>query len=89
MNRATEIILVERCLSLLGPGGRMGIVLPGGNLNNPSLSWLRRWCEGNARILAIVSLPDETFRSADATMKASLIFFRRLTVADEAAWEAA
>ena len=88
-NRATEIIFVERCLSLLKPGGRMGIVLPDGNLNNPSLSWLRRWCEGKARILAVVSLPEETFRSADATVKASLVFFRLFTAADEAAWEAA
>ena len=88
-NRATEIIFVERCLSLLKPGGRMGIVLPDGNLNNPSLLWLRRWCEGKARILAVVSLPEETFRSADATVKASLVFFRRFTAADEAAWEAA
>ena len=67
----------------------MGIVLPDGNLNNPSLSWLRRWCEGKARILAVVSLPEETFRSADATVKASLVFFRRFTTADEATWEAA
>ena len=88
-NRATEIIFVERCLSLLRPGGRMGIVLPDGNLNNPSLSWLRRWCEGKARILAVVSLPEETFRSADATVKASLLFFRRFTTTDEAAWKAA
>ena len=88
-NRATEIIFVERCLSLLKPGGRMGIVLPDGNLNNPSLLWLRRWCEGKARILAVVSLPEETFRSADATVKASLVFFRRFTAADEAAWEVA
>ncbi len=87
-NRATEIVFVERCLSLLRPGGRMGIVLPDGNLNNPSLAWLRRWCEGKARILAIVSLPEETFRSADATVKASLVFLRRFTEADEAAWEA-
>ena len=87
-NRATEIIFVERCLSLLKPGGRMGIVLPDGNLNNPSLAWLRRWCEGKARILALVSLPEETFRSADATVKASLVFLRRFTATDEAAWEA-
>ena len=86
-NRATEIIFVERCLSLLKPGGRMGIVLPDGNLNNPSLAWLRRWCEGKARILALVSLPEETFRSADATVKASLVFFRHFTATDEAAWE--
>ncbi len=88
-NRATEIIFVERCLSLLKPGGRMGIVLPDGNLNNPSLGWLRRWCEGKARILAIVSLPEETFASARATVKASLVFLRRFTEADEAEWEAA
>ena len=88
-NRATEIVFVERCLSLLKPGGRMGIVLPDGNLNNPSLAWLRRWCEGKARILAIVGLPEETFRSADAAVKASLVFLRRFTEADEAEWEAA
>lgn len=88
-NRATELVFVERCLSLLKPGGRMGIVLPDGNLNNPSLTWLRRWCEGKARILAVVSLPEETFRSSDATVKASLVFFRRFTEADETAWEAA
>lgn len=88
-NRATELIFVERCLSLLKPGGRLGIVLPDGNLNNPSLTWLRRWCEGKAKVLAIVSLPEETFRSADATVKASLVFLKRFTPEEEAAWEAA
>ncbi len=88
-NRATEIVFVERCLNLLKPGGRMGIVLPDGNLNNPSLTWLRRWCEGKARILGVVSLPEETFSSAKATVKASLLFLRRFTELDEEAWEAA
>lgn len=88
-NRATEIVFVERCLNLLKPGGRMGIVLPDGNLNNPSLTWLRRWCEGKARILSVVSLPPETFKSADATVTASLMFLQRFTEADEAAWEVA
>ena len=67
----------------------MGIVLPDGNLNNPSLAWLRRWCEGKARILASVSLPEETFRSSDVTVKASLVFLRRFTKADETAWKTA
>lgn len=88
-NRPTEIVFVERCLKLLKPGGRMGIVLPDGNLNNPSLTWLRRWCEGKARIFSVVSLPEETFSSAKATVKASLVFLRRFTETDEAAWEAA
>jgi type I restriction enzyme M protein len=88
-NRATEVVFVERCLQLLKPGGRMGIVLPDGNLNNPSMAWLRRWAEGKARILAVISLPEETFRSADATVKASLVFLRRFTAPEESAWEAA
>jgi type I restriction enzyme M protein len=88
-NRATELVFVERCLSLLKPGGRLGIVLPDGNLNNPSLTWLRRWCEGKAKILAVIGLPEETFRSADATVKASLVFLRRFTAEEEIAWEAA
>jgi len=86
-NRPTEILFLERCIQLLRPGGRMGIVLPDGNLNNPSLAWLRRWAEGKARLLAVVSLPEETFRSAEATVKASLVFLRRFTEADVVAWE--
>lgn len=88
-NRATEVVFVERCLQLLRPGGRMGIVLPDGNLNNPSLAWLRRWCEGKARIDAIVSLPEATFVSSKATVKASLVFLTRFDAEDEARWEAA
>ncbi len=88
-NRPTEFLFLERCLQLLRPGGRMGIVLPDGNLNNPSLSWLRRWAEGKARLLAVVSLPEETFVSADATVKASLVFLRKFVPAEQDAWEAA
>jgi type I restriction enzyme M protein len=88
-NRPTELIFVERCLNLLKPGGRMGIVLPDGNLNNPSLAWLRRWAEGKAKLLAVISLPEETFRSSNATVKASLVFLRKFTEADTQQWEAA
>jgi type I restriction enzyme M protein len=88
-NRPTELIFVERCLNLLKPGGRMGVVLPDGNLNNPSLSWLRRYAEGRAKLLAVVSLPEETFRSSEATVKASLVFMTKFTEAEAAAWQAA
>src|SRR5205823_3794805 len=88
-NRPTEIVFVERCLQLLKPGGRLGIVLPDGNLNNPSLGWLRRWAEGKSKLLAVVSLPEETFKSADASVKASLVFLKKFTPEDEAAWEVA
>lgn len=67
----------------------MGIVLPDGNLNNPSLAWLRRWAEGKAKLLAVVSLPEETFRSSNATVKASLVFMCKFTAEETVAWKAA
>jgi type I restriction enzyme M protein len=80
----TEILFIERCLALLKPGGRMGIVLPEGIFNNPSLAYVREFCEDRARILAVVSLPQETFYSSGATVKASLLFLGKFTVKEQA-----
>lgn len=38
----TEVLFIERCLNLLKPGGRMGIVLPEGVLNNKRCAILWR-----------------------------------------------
>jgi len=75
----TEILFIERCLDLLKPGGRMGIVLPEGIFNNPSLSYVREFCEDRAFIRAVVSLPQETFFSSGASVKASLLFMQKFT----------
>lgn len=80
----TEILFLERCLSLLKPGGRMGIVLPEGILNNPSLAYVREFCEDRARILAVVSLPQEAFYSSGASVKASLLFLGKFTEKEQA-----
>ena len=80
----TEILFIERCLALLKPGGRMGIVLPEGIFNNPSLAYVREFCEDRARILAVVSLPQETFYSSGASVKASLLFMQRYTNKEQA-----
>jgi type I restriction enzyme M protein len=76
----TEILFIERCLNLLKPGGRLGIVLPEGVFNNPSLAYVREFCEDRAFIRAVVSLPQETFYSSGASVKASLLFLQRFTV---------
>jgi type I restriction enzyme M protein len=75
----TEILFLERCLALLKPGGRLGIVLPEGIFNNPSLSYVREFCENRAFIRAVVSLPQETFLSSGASVKASLLFMQKFT----------
>jgi len=80
----TEILFIERCIDLLKPGGRLGIVLPDGILNNPSLQYVREFCEDRGYVRAIVSLPEETFVSTGATVKASLLFWQRFTVDEQA-----
>ena len=75
----TEILFIERCLDLLKPGGRMGIVLPEGIYNNPSLAYVRQFVEDRAYLKAVVSLPQETFISSGASVKASLLFLQKYT----------
>jgi type I restriction enzyme M protein len=75
----TEILFIERCLDLLKSGGRMGIVLPEGVYNNPSLAYVRRFVEDRAYLKAVVSLPQETFISSGASVKASLLFLQKYT----------
>lgn len=75
----TEVLFIERCLNLLKPGGRMGIVLPEGVLNNTNLQKVRDFVESKAKILLIVSIPQDVFMAAGATVKPSLLFFRKFT----------
>jgi type I restriction enzyme M protein len=75
----TEILFIERCLSLLKAGGWLGIVLPEGIFNNPSLAYVREFCENRAFIRSVVSLPQETFFSSGASVKASLLFLQKFT----------
>jgi type I restriction enzyme M protein len=83
----TEILFIERCLSLLKPGGRLGIVLPEGVFNNPSLAYVREFCENRAFIRAVVSLPQEAFFSSGASVKASLLFLQKFTKEEQADFE--
>ncbi|MBR6177815.1 MAG: N-6 DNA methylase, partial [Bacteroidales bacterium] len=76
----TEVLFIERCLNLLKPGGRMGIVLPEGVLNGSNLQKVRDYFESVAKIILIVSLPQEVFLASGATVKTSLVFFKKFTM---------
>lgn len=79
-NGLTEVLFLERCLNLLKPGGRMGIVLPEGVLNNTNLQKVRDFVESRAKILLIVSIPQDVFMASGATVKPSLMFFKKFTM---------
>jgi len=78
-NQNAEILFIERSLQLLKEGGRMAIVLPNGNFENPSLEYLRYYIKLKAKILAIVNLPQETFIPFGTGVKTSLLFLEKDT----------
>jgi type I restriction enzyme M protein len=78
--QSAEILFIETCLNLLKEGGRMGIVLPNGHLENPSLEYLRFYLKQKAKILGIVNLPQETFIPFGTGIKTSLLFLEKQTL---------
>lgn len=84
----TELLFIERCLDLLKPGGRLGIVLPESVFNNPSLAYVREFCENRAYIRAVVSLPQDTFVSSGASVKASLLFMQKFSRKEQGDFDA-
>lgn len=80
----TEVLFMERCLRLLKKGGRMGMVLPEGVLNNKNLAAVREYFEGKAKLILICSIPQDVFIAAGATVKPSLVFMRKFTAEEEA-----
>ena len=85
----TEVLFIERCLRLLKPGGRLGIVLPEGVLNNTQLQSVRELFEGMAKIILITSIPQDVFMASGATVKPSLMFFKKFTAEEVAQYEQA
>ena len=85
----TEVLFIERCLRLLKQGGRLGIVLPEGVLNNTQLQSVRELFEGMAKIVLITSIPQDVFMASGATVKPSLMFFKKFTSEEVAQYEQA
>lgn len=75
----TEHLFINRCLDLLKPGGRMGIVLPEGVFNTPNAEYVREFVEGRAFLRAVISLPQETFTSSKASVKSSILFLQKFS----------
>lgn len=78
----TEVLFIERCLNLLKPNGRMGIVLPEGVFNSANLEKVRKFFERKAKIILIVSLPQEVFLASKATVKTSILFMRKFNATE-------
>ena len=83
----SEFVIVERSIELLEPGGRFGLVLPDGLLNNQgersNCPRTRAFIAMRGKITAIISLPDHAFRKSGAQNKTSILFFQKFTIAEQ------
>lgn len=76
-----EVAFLNRCLEFLAPGGKLAIVLPDGVLANSTMQDVRDWILRWARLKAIVSLPQETFRPYGAAVKTSVVLLEKRDIA--------
>ncbi|MDL0113900.1 SAM-dependent methyltransferase [Campylobacter felis] len=83
----TEHLFINRCLDLLKPGGRLGIVLPETILNSNDTQYVRNFVEGRAFIRAVVSLGEATFKSSKASVKTSILFLQKFSEKDKQNWQ--
>ena len=79
----SEQIIIERSIDFLEPGGKLGLIVPDGLLNNQGYQsncpQTRRWLSQKGFIEAIISLPDYAFRHSGAQNKTSILLFRKFT----------
>ena len=70
------MLFIEKCIRLVKPGGRIAIVLPQGNLNNPTSEFLRNFIFDHCRLLGCVGLQENTFRPITPT-KTSVVLLQK------------
>jgi len=59
-----QILFLERCIQLLKPGGRLGIVLPEAVFGMPTYDYVVSWLRGRAKIRGVVSMPESLFKTS-------------------------
>ncbi|MCF3974929.1 MULTISPECIES: restriction endonuclease subunit M [Paracoccaceae] len=57
-----QILFIERCLQLLRPGGRLGIVLLESIFGMPKYEYIVEYINARCKIKAIVTLPEDLFQ---------------------------
>lgn len=72
-----EQLFIERCIQLLRPGGRLGIVLPDSILGAPGLGYIREWLIHNTCIIASIDLDTDTFQPRNGTQTSVLILQKK------------
>ena len=75
-HQAPELLFLERCVKWLKPGGRMGIVLPKGFLDNASYAAYRQWLLSHCELNGVVTLHKDTFQP-DTGVRTCVLFLSK------------
>jgi len=59
-----QVLFVERCLSLVKDGGRLGMVLPESMLSNKSHRFVVQYLMRRAHITAVIGMPESLFKTS-------------------------
>ncbi len=74
--QAPELLFLERCLDWLKPGGRIGIVMPKGFLDNISYEQYRQWLLKHYMLNGVVTLHKDTFQP-DTGVRTCILFITK------------
>ena len=69
-----EVLMLERCIRLLKPGGRMAVVIPEGILSNKNDRRIREYICRNCDVKAVIRLPQDAFKMSDGAACTSILY---------------
>lgn len=72
-----EYLFLERCIEWVAPGGKIGIVIPRGILDNDKALPLRTLMFRETRVLAVINCHDDTFKPYTDAKTAILILEKK------------
>jgi type I restriction enzyme M protein len=73
-----QLLFIERCIQLLRPGGRLGIVVPESVLGMPTYTHIVQFLRERVRIVGVVSMPEELFQP-HTHAKVAVLFVKKAT----------
>lgn len=74
-----EYLFVERCINWVKPGGKVGIVIPRGILDNDKALPVRTLILRETRVLAVINCHDDTFKPYTDAKAALLVLEKKMS----------
>lgn len=79
-----DVLFIERCVRLLKPGGRMGIVLPHNKLSSSVFTDVRQWVLQRCHLVSVVGVGRNMFMP-HTQQKTGIVFVQKKKTPNEAA----